>query len=119
MTAPAPIGPTTDARISAAFANGCTITAQAAAALLGFDVKTLREMTDAGLIRAVRVGTGSWRAYTEGDIRAYLMEGAAPATTATSKPPVRTWSSTVNVVPFTDRRRRKASGRGTEKGKKA
>lgn len=64
------IGPTTEARIEAAFAEACIITAVATSGLMGCDPKTLREMTDASIIRAVRVGAGKTRGYTEGDIRA-------------------------------------------------
>lgn len=98
------IGPATDTLIREAFRDRCTITAQAAAKLLGVDVGTLREMTDAGIIRAVRTGSGKTRRYTEGDIRAYLEESAAPCRSI--KPPkVRTGSTTSrsNVVGFTAR----------------
>jgi len=109
MTAPQraspTIGPATEALIQAAFASSCTITANAAAQVLGFDVKTLRNMTDEGLIRAVPRGTAGVRAYTEGDIRAFLTESAAPCPSIAPRK-ARTGSTTSNkkVVDFTDRR---------------
>ena len=66
------LGPATEARIAAAFAAGVTITAEACSKLLGVNPKALREMTDAGLIRAVR--RGKVRGYIEIDVRTYLAE---------------------------------------------
>ncbi len=105
------IGPVTEARIQAAFAEACVITAEAACGLIGCDPRTLREMTDAGIIRAVRKGAGKTRGYTEGDIRAYLTESAAPCP-STSPPRARTSSTTFNkkVVDFTARRASKRAG---------
>lgn len=106
------IGPATETRILCAFAEACVITAEAAAALIGCDVKTLREMTDAGIIRAVRKGAGKTRGYTEGDIRAYLTESALPCP-STNPPRARTSSTTSNsrVVDFTARRASKRAER--------
>ena len=78
ISSASPIGPATEARILAAFAGSCVLTAKAAAALIGIDVKTLDVLADQGVIRAVRRGSSAVRGYTEGDIRAYLTESAAP-----------------------------------------
>lgn len=67
------LGPVTDALFAAAFARGGAITAKAAAELVGMDPRTLREMTEAGLIRAVPRGTVP--AYTEADLRRFLSDG--------------------------------------------
>lgn len=99
------IGPATERRIMMAFADSCLLTAQATARLLGMDEKSLRALTDASVIRAIRRGGGRSRAYTEGDIRAYLTQGAAPV--REGKPKVA--HSQVKVVPFTQRKQR--SGR--------
>ncbi|MDY6922790.1 MAG: hypothetical protein SWI22_02375 [Pseudomonadota bacterium] len=112
VRAPNPIGPVTEARIADAFARSCTITAKAAADLIGCDVKTLATMTDDGVIRAVRKGARSSFAYTEGDIRAYLTESAAPCRSisqprAASTPTI----SNTRVVDFTALRASKANGR--------
>lgn len=68
-----PLGPVTEARFAEAFANRAIIDKSAAADLLGMDVKTLDAMTAAGLIRSVSKGVH--RAYTERDLRLYLLEG--------------------------------------------
>lgn len=99
------IGPVTEARIQAAFAEACVITAEAACGLIGCDPRTLREMTDAGIIRAVRKGAGKTRGYTEGDIRAYLTESAAPCSPAPSPKPTPT--ANTKVVSFMARRQAK------------
>lgn len=78
MTVTAALGPSTEARLAALFADCAVATAKATAAFLGMDVKTLDALADAGAIRAVRRGAGQARGYTEGDIRAYLTESAAP-----------------------------------------
>ncbi len=106
------IGPATETRILCAFAEACVITADAAAALIGCDVKTLREMTDAGIVRAVRKGAGKTRGYTEGDIRAYLTEGVAPCPSI-DPPRARTsnMTSRSKVVDFTARRASKRAER--------
>jgi hypothetical protein len=67
------LGPITESRFREAFATTATLTSKAAAALIGLDVDTLGEMTDLGVIRAVR--RGRLRSYTERDLRAYLLEG--------------------------------------------
>ena len=106
------IGPVTEARICAAFAEACIITADATAALIGCDVKTLREMTDAGFIRAVRKGAGKTRGYTEGDIRAYLTESAAPCpSTNPRRAATGPTTSNTRVVAFTARRGSKDDAR--------
>lgn len=106
------IGPVTEARIQSAFAQAAVITAAAACKVIGCDPKTLREMTDAGIIRAVRVGAGKTRGYTEGDIRAYLTESDAPCPSI-SQPRARTSNTTSRskVVDFTARRALKRAAR--------
>ncbi|ADK99416.1 helix-turn-helix domain-containing protein [Brevundimonas subvibrioides] len=99
---PVAIGPATEARLLSLFASAALATAEATAAFLGIDVKSLRALTDAGLIRAVRRGGGGHRAYTEGDIRAYLTESAAPVREA--RPVVSHGGA--RVVPFTQRKGR-------------
>jgi len=118
---PAPIqtlGPVTEARFAAAFADGATVTAKAAADLLGLDVKTLGALTDALTIRAVR--RGKLRAYTEHDLRAYLLDGPGIGAADREKP----WASGsrskagsgitnsgLRVVAFTDRPASKRAAR--------
>ena len=104
------IGPATEARIIAAFSQACLITADAAADLLGMDVKTLRTMTEASIIRAVR--RGRLPAYTEGDIRAYLTESPAPCrSTSPKRAPTGNTTSSSKVVGFMARRASKAAAR--------
>ncbi|MDP3405081.1 MAG: hypothetical protein Q8S03_10355 [Brevundimonas sp.] len=101
----ATIGPITEARIREAFADRAVLTGKDTARLIGMDVKTLDAITDAGAIRAVRRGAGETRGYTEGDIRAYLTESAAPCRT---KSPARVSQPVAGkVVSFVERRRMK------------
>lgn len=102
------IGPATERRIMMAFAETSLLTCGATSKLLGIDEKSLRALTDDGVIRAVRRGGGRTRAYTEGDIRAYLTEGVAPAREAKRKATV---PSAGKVVPFTERK----VGRGAKR----
>lgn len=95
------LGPATERRLMAAFADTCVLTCGAAARLIGVDEKSLRALTDDGVIRAVRRGGGRWRAYTEGDIRDYLTQGAAPARESKLRA---TGNSQLKVVPFTQRK---------------
>lgn len=95
------LGPITEDRFRQAFSAAAMIPAKLAASLLGLDVDTLGEMTDAGLVRAIR--KGRLRNYTEADLRAYLLEGPdAPerkrAKRETSGP------RASKVVPFSARR---------------
>ncbi|GLK49517.1 hypothetical protein GCM10017620_24900 [Brevundimonas intermedia] len=94
------IGPATERRIQMAFADTCLLTAGATAKLLGIDEKSLRALADEGVIRAVRKGGGRSRAFTEGDVRAYLTQGAAPTRSMKVRP---TGNSQVKVVPFSQR----------------
>lgn len=95
------IGPATERRIQMAFAETCLLTCGATAKLLGVDEKSLRALADEGVIRAVRRGGGRNRAFTEGDIRAYLTEGSAPSREPKAKA---TGNSQLKVVPFTQRK---------------
>lgn len=75
---PAP-GAATEARILDAFADRALITAAKCCWILGLSPKTLRGMTDRGLIGAVLIGAkGTTRQYTEADVRAYLTGPRAP-----------------------------------------
>lgn len=102
------IGTATERRIQMAFETACLLTAKATANLLGLDEGTLRAMADKGVIRSVRRGAGAVRAYTEGDIRAYLTQDAAPEREP-SAPKVSQRGPT-KVVSFMDRRRAKKAG---------
>lgn len=105
------IGPATERRIQMAFADTCLLTGGATAKLLGIDEKSLRALADAGVIRSVRRGGGRTRAFTEGDIRAYLTESTAPCRSI-EQPRARTGSTISNsrVADFTARRALKRSG---------
>lgn len=96
------IGAATDARLKLAFADTCLLTAKATARLLGLDEGTLRTMAEKGHIRSVRRGAGSVRAYTEGDIRAYLTQSDAPARREQQRPTIHV---SRKVVPFSQRQR--------------
>jgi hypothetical protein len=94
------LGPVTEGRFEATFAVGALATAKAAAALVGLDTDTLSEMTDAGIIRAVR--KGRLRSYTEHDLRAFLLSGPdAPSRAKEARAPSMRRSA---VVPFSKRR---------------
>ena len=69
----ADLGAATEALLARYFADRIILSAGLTAELLDLDEKTLRAMTDDGIIRAVR--RGRLRGYTERDIRAYLAEG--------------------------------------------
>ncbi len=94
------LGAATEARILAAYADKALLTSEDAAALLGLDVKSLRALANEGVIRAVRRGGGGHRAYTEGDIRAFLTESAAPV----REPKPRANHHAHTVVPFSQRK---------------
>ncbi len=94
------IGPATERRIQMAFADTCVLTLKSAAKLLGMDEGSLRGLTDDGVVRAVRRGSGRTRGYTEGDIRAYLTQGGAPAR---EDKPRATGRAQLKVVPFSQR----------------
>ena len=98
---PPPIGPTTEARIQAAFADKALLSAEETGALLGIDAKSVTALVEVGALRAVRRGGGTIRAYTEGDIRFYLTDSAAPAREPRPKVPV---PSPGRVVPFSQRK---------------
>lgn len=70
------LGPATEARFARAFEDGALITKQAAAQLLGLDVGTLDALTTDGVIRAVP--RGKRRAYTEHELRAFLLGATSP-----------------------------------------
>jgi hypothetical protein len=101
VTSPLYLGPLTEARFESAFSCGATITAKAAADLLGVDVRTLGDMTDEGVVRAVP--RGKLRAYTERDLRAYLAEGTAECRPSTTRPKVSAPRPGGKVLPFTQR----------------
>ena len=95
------LGPITEDRFREVFSQGALASAKVAAGLVGLDADTLNEMTDQGIIRAVR--RGRLRSWTEADLRAYLLEGPdAPerkrAQRNTSGP------RASKVVPFSARR---------------
>ena len=95
------LGEATAARIRMAFADTSLLTAKAAARLLGVDEGTLRLMAEKGVIRSVRRGAGAIRAYTEGDIVAYLTESAVPVR---EEKPRATVHVSRRVVPFSQRK---------------
>lgn len=97
------LGPTTEARFADAFATSALICAKRAAALVGLDTDTLSEMTDAGIIRAVR--KGRLRSYTEHDLREFLLSGPdAPSRTNRAERDSRPARKRV-VVEFSKRKR--------------
>ena len=96
----APLGAATEARLLAAFADKAVLSSGETCAFLGIDTKSLRALTNDGVIRAVRRGGGGHRAYTEGDIRAFLTESAAPV----RDPRPRSSHTAHAVVPFTQRK---------------
>jgi hypothetical protein len=116
--APGYLGAVTEARFAAVFASTALATALAAAKLIGVDEKTLSAMTDLGVVRSVP--RGKLRAYTERDLRAYLIEGPAEPCRSTSQRRVASFSSTSSsrVVAITDLpdRRHDVPRRGTKSG---
>lgn len=103
MASEGDLGPTTERRFAEAFADAALITAKKAAELVGLDVGTLSALSDRQIIRAVR--RGSRRAYTERDLRAYLIEGpdAEWVSPSQRKAGSGTTISSSRVVAFTDR----------------
>ncbi len=104
-------GGPTERLIRAAFATTALITAKAAATLLGVDVKTLRGMTNEGMIQAVR--RGRLHAYTEAAIRKFLTEEMGQQCRSTSRRRAASSStiSNIKVVDFTVPRARKRAAR--------
>lgn len=102
------LGPITEARFAAVFSTRAVVDKRTAADLIGLDVKTLDALSDAKVIRAVR--KGAHRAYTERDLRIYLIEGPdvecdAPSQSGPSpKPKPRARAQpTLRVVNFSER----------------
>lgn len=95
------LGPITEGRFVEAFKEAALVTSKTAAKLVGLDVDTLGEMTDQGVIRAVR--RGRLRGYTEADLRAYLLEGP-DAPRRERKPKGQQTASRSRVVPFSARK---------------
>lgn len=98
---PGYLGPATEARFADAFAHSSILSKKVEAQLIGLDEKTLDSLSDAGIIRAVR--KGAHRAYTERDLRAYLLEG--PDVECSSPKPKAKPASSGKVVNFSERRR--------------
>ena len=82
----ATLGAATEALIMRSYADTALLSSRALASVLGVDEKTLRTMREAGTIRAVIVGSGTYR-YAEIDVREYLAarQPTAPKPTATEK----------------------------------
>lgn len=104
---PGYLGPATEARFAEAFAHSSILSKKAAAALIGLDEKTLDAASDAKIIRAVR--KGAHRAYTERDLRAYLLEGPdVPCAPSAPKLKARAAAgANVRLVNFSERRKRR------------
>lgn len=104
------LGPVTEARFAEAFGARAVVDKATAARLIGLDVKTLDALSDQHVIRAVRKGVH--RAYTERDLRLYLLEGPDVECVADQKPPInapkpRAARPASSVVNFSERRRAK------------
>ena len=71
--------------------------------MIGLDEKTLNALSDQKIVRTVK--KGAHRAYTERDLRAYLLEG--PEVECTPKKPTASTGMRPNlrVMPFSERRR--------------
>jgi hypothetical protein len=100
------LGPVTEARFQAEFAERAIVGIGVAARLLGLDEKTVEALTAARILRSVPKGT-KHRGYTERDLRAYLIEGpdlecARPEPKPRAKP-----ASNVRHVNFSERRGRR------------
>lgn len=95
------LGPTTERRFAAVFRNRAVITKKLAARLIGLDEKTLGDLSDAKVIRAVR--KGAHRAYTEHDLRTYLIEG--PDVECVPAKPKAKPAPQSKVVNFSERRK--------------
>lgn len=100
---PGYLGPATEARFADAFAHRSILSKAAAADLIGLDEKTLDHLSDAKVIRAVR--KGAHRAYTERDLRTYLLEGPDVECTP-AKPRPRGAASNVVAPNFSQRKGR-------------
>lgn len=103
------LGPVTAARFEAVFSTRAVVDKRTAADLIGLDVKTLDALSDAKVIRAVR--KGAHRAYTERDLRLYLIEGpdvecAEPSNPRRPEPKRRPSSAApkLRVLNFSERR---------------
>ncbi|MEJ2816400.1 hypothetical protein [Caulobacter sp. CCG-8] len=100
MSAARQLGPITEERFREVFSEGALACAKVAAKLVGLDADTLNEMTDQGIIRAVR--RGRLRSWTEADLRAYLLEGP-DAPERQRKPKPTSPPGHGRVVPFSKR----------------
>lgn len=94
------LGPITEQRFAQAFAAGAVISRKEAADLIGLDAKTLDALSNQGVIRAVR--KGAHRAYTERDLRRYLLEG--PDIECAEPKPRPSPARSGKVIPFSQRR---------------
>lgn len=101
------LGPVTEGRFAEAFGRRAVVDKRTAADLIGLDVKTLDALSDAKVIRAVR--KGAHRAYTERDLRLYLIEGpdieCEPSTQIAPSPPPkpRAKAPSLRLVNFSER----------------
>ncbi|MDB5405098.1 MAG: regulatory protein MerR [Rhodospirillales bacterium] len=96
------LGPTTEARFSAAFGTQAVVGKRVAAHLLGVDVKTV----DALPIRSVPKGA-KHRGYTERDLRAYLIDGPDMERAPTEPKSRAKPAAPVRYVNFSERRSRR------------
>lgn len=102
------LGPVTEARFADAFSTRAVVDKSTAARLIGLDVKTLDALSDRRIVRAVR--KGAHRAYTERDLRLYLLEGPdveceLEEPTAVNSPKPRAPRPNLKVINFSERRR--------------
>ena len=102
MTEASHLGPVTEARFAIAFEHKAVVTKTAAASLIGIDEKTLDALSQSGVVRSIP--KGKLRAYTERDLRAYLLEGRDVECRSTSQPRAASGSTTssTKLVAFTD-----------------
>lgn len=89
------LGPITEARFAEAFATVALLNKREAARLIGVDAGTLDALTADGIIRAVP--RGKRRAYTERDLRCFLLGEVSAAPT----PERRTSRATIVLKPQT------------------
>lgn len=114
---PGYLGAVTEARFAEVFSSTALATASSAAKLIGVDPKTLGDMTEREIIRSVP--RGKLPAYTERDLRAYLLEGPATPCRSTSRPRAASSSTTRQITSITDMATRRIDGQRSKSNLRA
>lgn len=97
------LGPVTEERLRAAFADKAVVGRGVVCDLLGLDPKTVDTLTDARVLGSIPKGAKQ-RGYTERNLREYLTRPPDPESRPQPKPRARSAPANVRHVNFSERR---------------